>query len=87
MCGKLFIRFFLNYHLILVMFYIYRHLYNYPSLCGWYTLSRWRGWSQAECQNSISHNAPVYLRMLTGFEHLPRSPLPTLMLAKMVVRA
>lgn len=38
-------------------------------------------------QNFISHNAPVHQRMLTGFEHLPHSPLPTLMLAKMVVRA
>lgn len=45
------------------------------------------GCSRAEYKNFISHNAPVYKRMLTGLEHLPRSPLPTLMLAKMVVRA
>lgn len=37
--------------------------------------------------NLISHNASVFQRMFSGFEHLPHSLLPTLMLAKMVVRA
>lgn len=35
----------------------------------------------------ISHDAPLRPRTLSANEHLPHSLLPTLMLAKMVVRA
>lgn len=37
--------------------------------------------------DSITHKASVHLRTLRRSEHLPHSLLPTLMLAKMVVRA